>query len=65
MRTDVQKAELLLTNNNTLLVCNENKVHSIKIDELLPKSKVVYNFVKMRYQEVRNRKRMKSSEPLL
>lgn len=55
----------MLTNNNTLLVCNENKVHSIKIDELLPKSKVVYNFVKMRYQEVRNRKRMKSSEPLL
>jgi len=61
IRVDVQKAELVLTSNNVLMVCNEGKVHRLHLEQLLPKSKVVYNFVRMRYQEVRNRKKINSS----
>lgn len=59
VRTDVQKAEVLLLSNNVLLVYSEAKMYRFQIEELLPKSKIVYSFVRMRYQELLTRKKLK------
>lgn len=62
LRADITRMEILLCNNNIVMIVLEDKAHCLKLEEYLPKSKISYNFTKIRYQELKIRKKIQSTE---
>jgi hypothetical protein len=62
VRLDLHKLEALLCTNNIIFICGEGKVGCLKVEELLPKSKTTYNFTKIKYQKLVNKRKIKKTD---